>query len=236
MAVAAHQDAHLRPVPADAPDDMFEDGADLVARRRLAGAQDHRHRLAARPLVDVDRQKAALVVVGVEQRKLLVAMHRIERVVDVEHDRAGLAAVAVAELIHHRRHQPGKLDLRRRVLQPRHRRLRAQRLAALGQPPHRHLEHRIVPQRIAVVGVLVTRSDREHPKPQHLLNVCSMRSGSRHVLGCIRQSAPPSPAASRCCAATARPRPTTAARHRTLCSTSCGKPMEDRTAVRYLRS
>ena len=74
-------------MPADALDDMLEDGAHFRPGRRLALAQDHRHRLAARRLIDVDRQKAALVVMGVEQRELLMAMHRIERVVDVERDR-----------------------------------------------------------------------------------------------------------------------------------------------------
>ena len=47
-------------MPADALDHMPQHGAHLDARRRLAGAQHHRHRLAALCLVDVDRQKAAL--------------------------------------------------------------------------------------------------------------------------------------------------------------------------------
>lgn len=55
-----------------------------------------------------------------------------------------------------------------RVLEPRHGRLRAQRLAALRQPPHRHLEHRVRAQAVAIVGVLVARRDQEHPPPQHL--------------------------------------------------------------------
>jgi hypothetical protein len=168
MAVAAHQDADLGPVTADAPDHVLEDGAHLHAGGRLALAQDHRHRLAAGSFIDVDRQEAALVVVRVEQRQLLMAMHRIERVVDVERDRGRYAPVALAELVHHGRHQPGDLELRRRILQPRHRRLRAQGIAALRQTAHRHLEDRIVPQRIAIVGVLVARSDRQHPKPEHL--------------------------------------------------------------------
>src|SRR5262245_18559803 len=34
---------------------------------------------------------------------------------------------------------------------------------------HRHLEDRIVPQRVAIIGVLIARRDREHPQPKHLL-------------------------------------------------------------------
>jgi hypothetical protein len=61
----------------------------LFAGRRLALAQDHRHRFAAYRIIDVDRQKAALVVMGVEQRELLMAVHR--GIVDVERDRGGTA-------------------------------------------------------------------------------------------------------------------------------------------------
>ena len=63
--------------------------AHLLARRGLAGTQDHRHRAAGRRIVDVDRQEAALVIMGVEQRQLLVAVHDVDRVVDVEHHRPG---------------------------------------------------------------------------------------------------------------------------------------------------
>ena len=140
MAVATHQDVDLGPMPADAFDDMLEDRADLFAGRRLALAQDHRHRFAAYRiiLIDVDRQKAALVVMGVEQRELLVAVHRVAGIVDVERDRGRRAPVAFAEPIHQRRHQSGDLDLRRRILQPRHGGLRAQRdrrSPAHGLPP-----------------------------------------------------------------------------------------------------
>ena len=34
---------------------------------------------------------------------------------------------------------------------------------------YRHLEDRIVPERIAIVGILVARRDRKHPQPKHLL-------------------------------------------------------------------
>src|SRR5215204_3547619 len=120
MAVAAYQDVDLGPMPADTLDDMLEDRADLFAGWRLARAQDHRHRLAAGRIIDVDRQKAALIVMGVEQRELLMAVHRFAGIVDVERDRGLRAPVAFAEPSHQRRHQSGDLGLRRRILQPRH--------------------------------------------------------------------------------------------------------------------
>ena len=74
----------------------------LLAGRRLALAQDHRHRLAARRLVDVDRQKAALVIMGVKQRQLLMAVNDIARVVDIQNDRRRFLRVRCHPLIDQR--------------------------------------------------------------------------------------------------------------------------------------
>ena len=84
-------------MPADAPHQVLEEDADLGARRRLAGAQENRHRLAALHMVDVHRQEAPRVVMGVEQRELLLAVHRVAGVVDVERDRRGRAREGAAE-------------------------------------------------------------------------------------------------------------------------------------------
>lgn len=168
MAVAAHQDMHFGPVPPDPRDDTLEDGTHFHAGRRLAFAQDHCHRLAAGAFVDMDRQKTALVVVRVEQRELLLAVNRIERVVDVEDDRSRCPRPAGAKQVHHRTHHPRNLCPARRVLQPRHCWLRAQWIAALRGTTERHFEHRIMSQRRAVVAVLVACRNRKHPQPQHL--------------------------------------------------------------------
>jgi len=52
-------------------------------------------------VVYMDRQKASFVVMSVEQGHLLVAMHRIGGVVDVEHDAPGWMRVALAPEVHH---------------------------------------------------------------------------------------------------------------------------------------
>ena len=59
VAVAPEGEPGARPVPADAAGQVLEEGADLDPRRRLAGAQENRHRLAALDMVDVHRQGAA---------------------------------------------------------------------------------------------------------------------------------------------------------------------------------
>ena len=64
--------------------------ADLHARRRLAGTQYHRDRSTRRRIIDMDRQEAALIIMGVQLRQLLMAVHNIDRVVDVQDtDRGG---------------------------------------------------------------------------------------------------------------------------------------------------
>src|SRR5438552_2989540 len=75
MAVAADGDPDLWPVMPEATDQPAQVTADLGARGRLAGAQQHGDRPARRRVIDVDREEAALVVIGVEQRELLMAMN-----------------------------------------------------------------------------------------------------------------------------------------------------------------
>ena len=72
--VAAKQDARHRPAGSDTAHEPAQMSANLDARGRLAGTQDDRDRPALLGVIDMDRQKAALVVVGVEQRELLMAM------------------------------------------------------------------------------------------------------------------------------------------------------------------
>jgi hypothetical protein len=56
VAIATHDNLDRRPARADLADDMAQHQRHLGPVRRLARAQDDRHRLAGRRLVDVDRQ------------------------------------------------------------------------------------------------------------------------------------------------------------------------------------
>jgi hypothetical protein len=53
---------------------------------------------------------------------------------------------------------------------------------------YRHLEDRIAPQRIAIVGVLVARRDRKHPQPKHFLKLIFYSADSQ-VIERTRESA-----------------------------------------------
>ena len=130
-------------------------GANLDAGRRLARPQHERHRTAVFGVIDMDRQKAALVIMGVEQRQLLVAVHDIAGVVDIQNDRDRLAFVRRHPLIDKRVGEADRILQRRRVLQPRQRRLRTQVRAAFRQTPASKLERRIGAQTIQIVRVFI---------------------------------------------------------------------------------
>jgi hypothetical protein len=49
-----------------------------------------------RRIIDMDRQEAALIIVGVRLRQLLVAVHNIDRVVDDQDNRPGWLLVTPA--------------------------------------------------------------------------------------------------------------------------------------------
>ncbi len=99
----------------------------------------------------------------VEQPQLLAAMHRIERVVDVERDSSGNFLEGLAIKIDHRPAHAQQGANVRQILEPRDRRLRAQFPIGRRQI-ERHLEHRIASQTIGVVAVLVAGADHQEPK------------------------------------------------------------------------
>jgi len=168
VAVAANDDFHLQPAGADRLDQVPEHKRDLGTVGGLAGAEEYRHRLAGHRLVDVDRQKAAAVVMRMEQRQLLTAVHPIERVVDVEQNAARHLLETVAEEVDHRIHHADERGLCRQVLEAAHRGLRAEFGPRIGQTAHRHLECRIVTQRIAVVGIRIAGGDQQRAIADHL--------------------------------------------------------------------
>ena len=185
MAVAAPDDAGLRPMPPQALRHMLDDGPHLRALRGARRAQDRHHRRAARHVIDVHRREAALVVMRVPERKLLTAMRRTERVVDVEdlllarlHRRAGL--------VDQRGGEPRRLRLARRILQTADRRLRGQRRAAVRTAADRDLHQRIMPQPVEVDGILVAagnRRDARHHHLEHLVPDAARIAAIRHRIG-----------------------------------------------------
>ena len=132
----------------------------LSARR----AQDRHHRGAARHVIDVHRREAALVMMGVPERKLLTAMRRAEGVVDIE-DLERTRLHGGAELVNESCGEPRRLGLARRILQTADGRLRGQRRAALRTAPDRKLHQRIMPQPIEVDPIFIAARNRRRHAP-----------------------------------------------------------------------
>jgi hypothetical protein len=135
----------------------------LGPRRRLAGAQQHRHRPACRGVVNVDRQEAAFPIMTIPERQLLAAMDDVDRLVDVERHRCGRSRIAGTIDVDHDAHHPHQFARRRCVLPAAHRRLAGEADSRAGQLARRQLEAGIMTQHIEVVGVLIATSDRQHP-------------------------------------------------------------------------
>ena len=166
MPVAADRDVGRGPMPTDAADEPAQMAAHFLTRRGLAGTQQYCYRPRHRRVIDMDRQKTALVVMGIEERQLLVAVNDINRVIDIERHRCRWGRIAGAIEIDHDTHQPDQVAQRGRVLPPRDGRLRAQIGPAVGQPPAGQLESRVAAQPVEIVGVLIAAGNGEETSAQ----------------------------------------------------------------------
>src|SRR5689334_12829919 len=85
---------------------MRPDGADQTARkaanlhsaRPLAWPQQNADK-AALAIKHNDRLEAVIIMVGIEQAKLLSPVHPVERIVDIEHDALGHGTEGAAVLV-----------------------------------------------------------------------------------------------------------------------------------------
>ena len=148
LGIAAHQAAQMV--------------SDLRSRRCLSWTKQHRHWPVGCGVVDVDRLEASLVIVRVEQRELLMAVHNIDGVIDIERDGFRRALVAGAIDVDHGVGHANDLAQVRRIFPPRHRRLRTQIGAAVGQTVAGELEAGVCAQMVEIIGILLAASDGQH--------------------------------------------------------------------------
>ena len=125
MAIASDGDLGCRPVHADAPDDPAQMAAHFLAGRRLAGTQNDCDGTPSGGVVNMDRKEAALIIMRIEQRQLLMTMRDIAGVVDIERDGLRRRGVTGAIKIDEDAAQFHDFAQGRRVLPTRHGRLRA---------------------------------------------------------------------------------------------------------------
>jgi GAF domain-containing protein len=171
MPVAAQRDAGIGPVATDAADQAPDMARRLGPRRRLAGAQQHRHGAARRGIVDMDRQEAALAIMAVPEGELLATVDDIDRLVDIERHRDRRGGIARTVEVDERACQPHQFARRRRILPSAHRRLARQADRAARQLAERQLEPGIVMQTVEIIGILIAAGDRQHASTQDVAEV-----------------------------------------------------------------
>ena len=98
MAVATEQDAGLRPTAPNAANEAAQMGPHFDAGGRLPWPQDDGDGAAPVGVIDVDRQEAALVVMRIEQRQLLMAVRDVACVVDIKRDGRKLLSVVLTSI------------------------------------------------------------------------------------------------------------------------------------------
>ena len=115
-------------------------------------------------------KEAPLVVMSVEPRQLLVAVHDIERIVDVQRDRARRVRMAPAPQINHAMAQTQQSAQVRCVLPTRYGRLRGPIAATVRQPAAGQFEGRIVTQIVKVIRVRIAAGNGEDACPQDVIH------------------------------------------------------------------
>ena len=102
-----------------------------------------------------------LVIMGLEERKLLVAVDGVAGIVDVENDALRNEREAVAEQVVHRQPRAPRFAPRWGILKVRQGRLAHHIAGRPGQTPAGQLEGRVEVQNVVVVAILVPASDVE---------------------------------------------------------------------------
>ena len=82
----------------DGADEAAHKAANLHSARPLAWPQQNADK-AALAIEHNDRLEAVIVMVGIEQAKLLTAVHPVERIVDIEHNALRHGTERAAELV-----------------------------------------------------------------------------------------------------------------------------------------
>jgi hypothetical protein len=172
--VGTQEDRNVRPTLPDLRHDALDFLARPGGRIKVRSTQLRAQQMFARE--DIQRQVTVVVVVAMKEPTLLMPVQWIISGVQIQHDLSGRLAVSVQEQLH-----PQPLDRcavrhdlviaiharrRRMQLQAVQRALARQR-RALGSTRRRKLaqqrtEHRIVPQLLVVVEVLIPQRHAEH--------------------------------------------------------------------------
>jgi hypothetical protein len=180
--------------PRPAATDMRHDAGDLLHRPGRAidvrAAQPGGQQMTAAE--DVERQVAVAIVVAVEEAAFLVAMQRVVGGIEIEDDLFRRLLVGVeeevdeqafdrrrvmADLVVSRRLDPAQFQPVQRRFARQRRTVRSLRRQLAGQNRH----HRIMPQLVVVVEVLIAECDADDALHHHGLDLVFHQSGCPRV-------------------------------------------------------
>ena len=86
MAIASDGDLSCRPVAADAADEPAQMAAHFLVGRRFAWPQNDCDGASGSGVVNMDRKEAALIIMRIEQRQLMMTVRDIVGIIDIERD------------------------------------------------------------------------------------------------------------------------------------------------------
>ena len=187
MAVAPQADPDPGKPLAKMADHPLDQGQDLAAARRRRLPQ-HGHDQPAAGVEDVDRQKAPVIVIGVELAQLLLAVDPIKAFIEIQGEVAGGDRETIAVQVEHRLGHAIEFGAPRHVLDAGDGRLRAQCRSRDRWPVQRHLEDGIAAQHIAVIAVGIAGDNRQHAKPQDLIEPMGNLARLPRILQACRQA------------------------------------------------
>ena len=163
VTVGAQQDLGIGPMPADLPDQPANMGGTLGALGPPGRAQQRPDRPTV-PVKDDNGLEAVFVIECIEQAQLLMAMHRIEGIVDVEHDLTGRTRKGLAVEPDHLLAHPDQGACIGQVFHARDRGLRTQGCPGFGITLQRELEAGVMTQDGRVVAVLISGGNHHDPE------------------------------------------------------------------------
>jgi hypothetical protein len=163
MGIPPEKDAHLRPDLPDLANHPLEDRNDLGTIRPASGAKDRGNQFAAFALIEMNGHIAVAAVIGVEKRQLLAAVSQIIGVIDIQDNTLRRFLVGVDKHSNKHLRDTIKICFGKRVLKTADGRLTGQGRIFLRKSFTGYFHHRIVPQFIAVVAVLIAAGNLEDP-------------------------------------------------------------------------
>ena len=169
MTITTKENLHLGPSVPDMGNHPLQDRYDLFSIRPLTRAKDGRDQFPTFSFVDVKGQIAGLIIVAIEHGQLLMAVGGIVRGIRIKNNGLRRTIIGIKETVQKGLGYPIQVRSGDRVLQPGHRRLTGQSIPRDRQPLTGRFQDRIMPELIAIIGILIATGNLKNPLPQQFL-------------------------------------------------------------------